>query len=474
MTVCSMFGCKNRMHKGCGKHFFRFPLKDPERLEKWIEAVQRDDWKPTLHSKVCSDHFTEKDYMIRPGAACPYLRVDAVPTPLVIVQRKKKTKKRKHAKDADTSVSSEAEPAKKLAKDNQAEGIQETPTKGQEPGEECGTPPRMEKVTEGQENEARGTQDTEVGTQTYSGEQVESEKASAEIERDQWATRGWEQETPGGVAPSGNMTTNNSLIDGMAGISLHKEATQSERQVALILAGLEDTHCEMQAAEEARAAREAASSDNDSSIDNVPEYIPFDHAYTTLTASDKENDTPAPTPAMPPTPASTPAVNPRVVKLRKKIKTLQKQVLRQGVKIRELKQNLVELRKDNLVEKDPERVIAEHCSGLALALFSNQMKNRQRKCSALQYTNQLKDFALNLYCASPKAYKFCRLFLSLPHPVSLRHWKNATETGQGAAQEEAAQLQGDLLQATLSQSGALQGMVLQNDTVQAAEGQQAQ
>ncbi|KAM9299286.1 transforming growth factor beta regulator 1 [Gastrophryne carolinensis] len=53
------------------------------------------------------------------------------------------------------------------------------------------------------------------------------------------------------------------------------------------------------------------------------------------------------------------------------------------MKIRKLQQNLVELRKDNLVEKGPEQVIAKHCSGLALALFSNQMKKRQRKCSAL-------------------------------------------------------------------------------------------
>ncbi|KAG8568206.1 hypothetical protein GDO81_013918 [Engystomops pustulosus] len=100
MTVCAMFGCKNRMHKGCGKHFFRFPMKDPERLAKWIEAVQRDDWRPSIHSKVCSDHFTEKDYMIRPGAACPYLRMDAVPTPLYPIQRKRKTKKRKYTKKA--------------------------------------------------------------------------------------------------------------------------------------------------------------------------------------------------------------------------------------------------------------------------------------------------------------------------------------------------------------------------------------
>ncbi|XP_073480066.1 THAP domain-containing protein 1-like isoform X1 [Aquarana catesbeiana] len=80
MTVCAANGCKNRLSKGCGKHFFRFPIKNPEYLAKWLAVLRRDKWKPSIYSRLCSDHFTENDYMLRPGASFPYLRLDAVPS----------------------------------------------------------------------------------------------------------------------------------------------------------------------------------------------------------------------------------------------------------------------------------------------------------------------------------------------------------------------------------------------------------
>ncbi|XP_068105056.1 THAP domain-containing protein 1-like isoform X2 [Hyperolius riggenbachi] len=80
MTVCAAYGCKNRLSKGCGKHFFRFPMKNPEYLAKWLAVIRRDKWKPSIYSRLCSDHFTEEDYMLRPGASYPYLRLDAVPS----------------------------------------------------------------------------------------------------------------------------------------------------------------------------------------------------------------------------------------------------------------------------------------------------------------------------------------------------------------------------------------------------------
>ncbi|KAM9330977.1 THAP domain-containing protein 1-like [Gastrophryne carolinensis] len=80
MTVCAAYGCKNRLSRGCGKHFFRFPMKNPEYLAKWLAVIRRDKWKPSIYSRLCSDHFTEEDYMLRPGASFPYLRLDAVPS----------------------------------------------------------------------------------------------------------------------------------------------------------------------------------------------------------------------------------------------------------------------------------------------------------------------------------------------------------------------------------------------------------
>ncbi|CAI9596908.1 unnamed protein product [Staurois parvus] len=513
MTVCAMFGCKNRMHKGCGKHFFRFPMKDPERLLRWIEAVQRDDWKPSVHSKVCSDHFTENDYMIRPGAACPYLRTDAVPKPL-FTQRKKKTKKRKCTKNSASGapVSNEMEGEMQVEEDQSESQMIDHPVEdlvmqdAAAPSEETQEPPKQDQTpaTEPQSKEKEAekpdmasgaaemdsTQEKGAEVQTHGGEYTAETQSQEQIETcgPAMAEEAEKQilETRGKQPPR---------HDRMAEID-DNITTQNERQVALILAELEDTHCEMRAAE-ARAAREAASNHNQcsdenmsineaassnsqSSSDNPADYIPFDHAYTTLTMSNKENDIPASSPApvlapalasaSAPTPVPNPIVNPKIVKLRKKIKTLQKQVLRQGVKIKGLKQTLVELRRNNLSEKDPERVISEHCSGLALALFTTQLKNH-RKYSAMQYCNLLKDFALSLYQTSPKAYKFCRLFLSLPHPVSLRHWKTSLETNQGALQEvimQAEAEQGEDPQGEVSQedilAGALKAVALQSET----------
>ncbi|XP_053330807.1 THAP domain-containing protein 1-like [Spea bombifrons] len=100
MTVCAAYGCKNRLSKGCGKHFFRFPIKNPEKLSKWIAAVRRQSWSPTIYSRLCSDHFTEADYMLRPGASSPYLRTDAVPSifPGFPPSLKTSTKKKRNEK----------------------------------------------------------------------------------------------------------------------------------------------------------------------------------------------------------------------------------------------------------------------------------------------------------------------------------------------------------------------------------------
>ena len=47
-------------------------------MEKWIDTVG-DNFKPVKHSVICSDHFTSKDYEIRPGAYKPRLKKYAVP-----------------------------------------------------------------------------------------------------------------------------------------------------------------------------------------------------------------------------------------------------------------------------------------------------------------------------------------------------------------------------------------------------------
>ncbi|XP_045465513.1 peroxynitrite isomerase THAP4-like [Harmonia axyridis] len=80
VTTCCAFGCSNDHKKGSNIHFFRFPFKNPELLNKWISAVKRENWEPKAHSRICSVHFTESDYQIRPGAGYPLLKITAVPS----------------------------------------------------------------------------------------------------------------------------------------------------------------------------------------------------------------------------------------------------------------------------------------------------------------------------------------------------------------------------------------------------------
>ncbi|XP_073513485.1 uncharacterized protein [Phyllobates terribilis] len=625
MTVCAVFGCKNRMHKGCGKHFFRFPMKDPERLIKWIEAVQRDDWKPSVHSKICSDHFTEKDYMIRPGAACPYLRMDAVPTPLYPTQRKKKTKKRKYTKktagetaeameikteDAAQENSSEngGSYGKDMERQNAAQ-VEETEmveasedqvvltwvvkSEDESQDEELGAAEAQGKKhraaeAQGEKHGAAEAQGEKHGAAEAQGEEhravegqggehgaveMQDEERTAEAHDEERAAEAHDEEhwvevqgkehraekqdeEQAAEVQQEEVQDDEQVVDSQGGkqavesqeVEVETEGdmhvrkaqgkkntdthTQGEKKVteeqegkragetqdkrhkeemqdkepALVSLGsgsAEDADCEMldvedqgekmdvggqgeglavggqgegsgvetqdtnmesstlsdqpkvaerpmvcmqvitkQPADKQAVNAEAGTGGHlpDLTIvvnqtvqnfpsrppcENVVDYIPVDHAYHTA-IGDKENEVPVP------------VTDPNVVKLRRKIKTLQKQVLRQGVKIKNLKKTLVDLQKNNMMERDPEQVVAEHCSGLTQVLFTQQLKNGCRRHSVTQYCSLMKEFALNLYCASPKSYKFCRLFLCLPHPVSLRNWKAAIEGSVEPADEGAA------------------------------------
>lgn len=73
---CSAFGCRSGYYerpKGNAEPggeepaadkitFHRCPLADKDLLEKWIRANPRDNWTPTIHSRICSLHFLPGDF----------------------------------------------------------------------------------------------------------------------------------------------------------------------------------------------------------------------------------------------------------------------------------------------------------------------------------------------------------------------------------------------------------------------------
>jgi len=81
---CCVHGCYNRQGKTVDSrkiHFFSFPLKDPERLEKWLLAIGRKGFTATKFSKICSDHFVYDDFKSNVGGSYRLdLRENVVPS----------------------------------------------------------------------------------------------------------------------------------------------------------------------------------------------------------------------------------------------------------------------------------------------------------------------------------------------------------------------------------------------------------
>ena len=71
---CTAYGCSRRFRKEDNVWFHSYPLKDTERLKKWLAAMRRENFTPTKSSQICCDHFLASDY--HPGLR--ELRITAV------------------------------------------------------------------------------------------------------------------------------------------------------------------------------------------------------------------------------------------------------------------------------------------------------------------------------------------------------------------------------------------------------------
>ncbi|XP_019861511.1 PREDICTED: THAP domain-containing protein 5-like [Amphimedon queenslandica] len=68
VVSCCIVNCTNRAQKGNKQRFYRIPkviqhlgeqTKDltERRRAKWLSRINRKDWYPSDHDRVCSDHF---------------------------------------------------------------------------------------------------------------------------------------------------------------------------------------------------------------------------------------------------------------------------------------------------------------------------------------------------------------------------------------------------------------------------------
>ncbi|KAI0220158.1 hypothetical protein LSAT2_028319 [Lamellibrachia satsuma] len=82
VTSCVAYNCTNRQKKGSSISFHRFPdvKKMPEHRAAWIQAIRRKDWTPTSNSFLCSEHFEENCFVVRPNKIGRRLNDWAVPS----------------------------------------------------------------------------------------------------------------------------------------------------------------------------------------------------------------------------------------------------------------------------------------------------------------------------------------------------------------------------------------------------------
>ncbi|XP_034019356.1 THAP domain-containing protein 5-like [Thalassophryne amazonica] len=86
---CAVKVCRNRRgaassHDNKRISFYPFPLQDKSRLQKWVDNMKREDWTPSRHQYLCSEHFTEDCFDVRWGIR--YLKTTSVPTIFPFIQ----------------------------------------------------------------------------------------------------------------------------------------------------------------------------------------------------------------------------------------------------------------------------------------------------------------------------------------------------------------------------------------------------
>ncbi|KOB77295.1 THAP domain-containing protein 1 [Operophtera brumata] len=100
MVNCAVPSCKNDSRRQTKQNsnvtFHRFP-KNEELLRKWVDAIRRPDWEPTIRSFVCSVHFADSSMYFSKSGLRKLIQDAAPEFALENVQQtpKKRTKRSK-------------------------------------------------------------------------------------------------------------------------------------------------------------------------------------------------------------------------------------------------------------------------------------------------------------------------------------------------------------------------------------------
>ncbi|XP_076299443.1 uncharacterized protein LOC143218242 [Lasioglossum baleicum] len=78
VQTCCIKNCKERQNRDTNISFHKFP-KDPELREKWIKAINCENFEPSAHSRVCSKHFESDCFVGNSWSSKRNLRYDTIP-----------------------------------------------------------------------------------------------------------------------------------------------------------------------------------------------------------------------------------------------------------------------------------------------------------------------------------------------------------------------------------------------------------
>lgn len=64
VNKCACVNCKSG-YKGKEDNItlHKFPLQNPDLLKQWLAKISRKNFTPTIHSRVCSLHFMNCDFV---------------------------------------------------------------------------------------------------------------------------------------------------------------------------------------------------------------------------------------------------------------------------------------------------------------------------------------------------------------------------------------------------------------------------
>lgn len=103
---------------------------------------------------------------------------------------------------------------------------------------------------------------------------------------------------------------------------------------------------------------------------------------------------------------------------KKIIKNLRRKNLRKEKTIKGL---ILRLQQCRVLSEELGNDLSENFGHMSMALFKNEVCNASKK-SGSRYLEEIKEFAISLHFYSPRAYRFVRKSLNLPHPSTIRSW----------------------------------------------------